>query len=84
MPRPQNTIRSYIVIKILTLLHYSCRNLATTWVSQLPILFVNSTHSVEYIATLNFSKTPLLKVLKIPKVRISTTLNNTLKSNPPP
>ena len=67
MPRPQNTIRSYIVIKILTLLHYSCHNLATTWVSQLPILFVNSTHSVEYIVTLNFSKTPLLKVLKFQK-----------------
>ena len=68
MPCPQNTIRSYIVIKILTLLHYSCRNLATTWVSQLPILFVNSTHSVEYIATLNFiKKTPLLKVLKFQK-----------------
>ena len=53
--------------RILTLLHYSCHNLATTWVSQLPILFVNSTHSVEYIATLNFSKTPLLKVLKFQK-----------------
>ena len=67
MPHPQNTIRSYIVIKILTLLHYSCHNLAMTWVSQLPILFVNSTHPVEYIATLNFSKTPLLKVLKFQK-----------------
>ena len=71
-------------MKILTSLHYSCHNLATTWVSKLPILFVNSTHSVQYIATLNFSKTPLFKSFKIPKVRISTTLNNTLKSNPPP
>ena len=55
-----------------------------TWVSQLPILFVNSTHSVEYIVTLNFSKNSTFKSFKIPKVRISTTLNNTLKSDPPP
>ena len=50
-------------MKILTSLYYSCHNLATTWVSKLPILFVDSTHSVQHIATLNFSKTPLLKVL---------------------
>ena len=67
MPRPQNTIRLYIVMKILTSLRYSCRNLAMTWVSKLPTLFVNSTHSIQYIATLNFSKTPLLKVLKFQK-----------------
>ena len=30
-------------------------------------IIVNSTHSIEYIATLNFSKTPLLKVLKFQK-----------------
>ena len=54
-------------MKIFTSLHYSCRNLAMKWVSQLPILFVNSTHSVQYIAMLNFSKTPLLKVLKFQK-----------------
>ena len=54
-------------MKILTSLHYSCRNLAMTWVSKLPILFVNCTHSVQYIVTLNFPKTPLLKVLKFQK-----------------
>ena len=54
-------------MKIFTSLHYSCRNLAMTWVSKLPILFVNSTHSVQYIATLSFSKTPLLKVFKFQK-----------------
>ena len=54
-------------MKILPSLHYSCHNLATAWVSKLPILFVHSTHSVHYIATLNFSKTPLLKLLKFQK-----------------
>ena len=70
-------------MKILPSLHYSCHNLATTWVSKLPILFVNYTFRTIY-CDFKFFQNSTFKSFKIPKVRISTTLNNTLKSNPPP
>ena len=45
----------------MTQFHYYPHNLATTKVSKLKFIFVTSTQTTEHVASLNFSKTPILK-----------------------
>ena len=45
----------------MTQFHYYLHNLATTKVSKSKFIFVTSTQAIEHVATLNFSKVPILK-----------------------
>ena len=47
---------------VMTQFHYYPHNLATMRVSKLKSIFVTPTQTVEHIATLNFSKFPILKI----------------------
>ena len=46
---------------VMTQFHYYPRNLAMTRVSKLKFIFITSTQTVEHVATLKFSKFPILK-----------------------
>ena len=46
---------------VMTQFHYYPRDLETMKVSKLKFIFVTSTQTIEHVATLNFSKTPILK-----------------------
>ena len=45
--------------------HYCTRNLATVRVSELQILFVTSTQTVEHVVLLNFLKLAILKLATV-------------------
>ena len=46
---------------VMTQFHYYPHNLATTKISKLKFIFVTSTQTIEHVASLNFSKFPILK-----------------------